>query len=75
MKHLSGLNHWDALELAERLITDDTLSLEYSVLKLNSIRGTFWNKWARYNGSGKRAQMYARDIQAIINGFKTMWDF
>lgn len=70
LKHLSGLNHWDALELAERLITDDTLSLEYSVLKLNSISGTFWNKWVRYNGSGERAQMYARDIQAIINGFK-----
>lgn len=70
LKHLSGLNHWDTLQLAEQLIVDDLLSFEYSVKKLDSIRGNFWNKWKRYNGSGKAAETYANDIQGIIRGLK-----
>lgn len=70
LKHLSGLNHWDAIQEAQLLIEDDFRSFEYSVRKLDTIKGTFWNKWKRYNGDGKAAEAYARDIQGIINGIK-----
>ena len=70
LKHLSGENHWGALVLAEQLVVDDMLSFEYSVKKLDSIQGTWWNKWKRYNGNGPAAEAYARDVQGIIKGLK-----
>lgn len=71
LKHLSGLNHWDAIKEAEILMYDDYLSFGYAVKKLNTIEGTFWNKWKRYNGNGQKAKKYASDIQKIINNLKT----
>lgn len=71
LKDLSGLNHWDAVDEAQRLVKNDFLSFEYTVRKLNSIKGTFWNKWKRYNGKGPAADAYARDIQVIISNLKT----
>ena len=70
LKHLSGLNHWRALGVAEKMIKDDILSFKYSLLKLESIKGSFWYKWKRYNGSGKAAEKYANDIQGIIANLK-----
>lgn len=70
LKHLSGRNHWDTLALAEELIVNDLLAFEYAVKKLDSVRGGFWEKWRRYNGKGKAAEMYANDIQGIIRGLK-----
>ena len=70
LKHLSGFNHWDALSLAEELITNDLLAFEYAVKKLESVNGTFWQKWKRYNGNGKDAKVYANDIRGIIRGLK-----
>lgn len=70
LKHLSGLNHWDSLALAEELIVKDLLAFEYAVKKLDSVHGNFWQKWKRYNGSGKAAEAYANDVQGIIRGFK-----
>lgn len=70
LKHLSGLNHWDALALAEELIVNDLLAFEYAVKKLDSVSGSFWQKWKRYNGGGKAAESYANDIQGIIRGLK-----
>ena len=71
LKHLSGLNHWDAIKEAETLMYDDYLSFKYAVKKLDTIQGTFWNKWKRYNGKGQKAKKYASDIQKIINNLKT----
>lgn len=70
LKHLSGLNHWDSLVLAEELIVNDLLAFEYAVKKLDTVRGSFWQKWKRYNGAGKAADAYANDIQGIIRGLK-----
>ena len=70
LKHLSGLNHWDTLALAEELIVNDLLAFEYAVKKLDSVRGNFWQKWRRYNGKGKAAEQYANDVQGIIRGLK-----
>ena len=70
LKHLSGLGHWDTIELSKELIQNDHLSFYYSVKKLDSIRGTFWRKWVGYNGRGHAAEEYANDIQGIIKMFK-----
>lgn len=70
LKDLSGLNHWDAVDEAQQLIKNDLLSFEYTVRKLDSIKGTLWNKWKRYNGKGPATNAYARDIQVIISNLK-----
>lgn len=70
LKDLSGLNHWDAIDEAQRLINDDLRSFAYTIQKLDSIQGTFWNKWKRYNGRGPAAEAYARDIQVTIVNLK-----
>lgn len=70
LKHLSGLGHWDSIELAKELIQNDHLSFYYSLKKLDSIKGTFWRKWVGYNGRGRAAEEYANDIQGIIKMFK-----
>lgn len=70
IKHLSGENHWGSIEIAEKLVADDLLSFEYSVKKLDSVSGTFWTRWRKYNGSGPAAEAYANEVQAIIRGFK-----
>lgn len=70
IKHLGKLTHYEAIRESERLILDDELSWSYSVKKLDSIKGTFYNKWRRYNGSGKKAEKYASSIQSLIKEMK-----
>ena len=70
LRDLSGLGYWDSVILSEKLMDNDILAFEYSVKKLNSVRGDFWTKWKRYNGSGKDAEDYANEVRGIINQFK-----
>lgn len=70
LKDLSGLDHWSAIEESENLINDDFRSFHYSIKKLDSIKGSFWYKWKRYNGNGEKAEKYARHIQGIIKSLK-----
>ena len=63
LKHLSGLNHWDAISEAERLVIDDDLAFEYAVKKLHSVRATtVWGRIKAYNGSGE----YANTVMGIM---------
>lgn len=66
IKHFSGLTHWEAVKESERLVRDDVLSFNYSIKKLDSIKGTWWSKWKGYNGAGKQAEKYANDVQGIV---------
>ena len=63
LQHLSGLNKYQAVQEAERLLVDDELAFYYAVAKLNSIKSTSkWYKWKRYNGQGPAAIRYANKI-------------
>lgn len=63
LKHLSGLNHWDAIAEAERLVTNDDLAFEYAVKKLQSVSAkTTWGKIRAYNGSSE----YANTVMGIM---------
>lgn len=71
LRHLGGLNYWDAMKEGEVLIKDDLLALHYAVKKLQSVHTTtYWNAWKRYNGSGKAAEQYANNINANIKQLK-----
>lgn len=70
LKHLSGMTHYDAALESEKLITDDALSWEYSIKKLDTIKGSWWYKWKRYNGNGPAASGYANSVRAIIQNIK-----
>lgn len=66
LKHLSGLNRYQAAREAERLLVDDELAFYYAISKLNSIKSdSYWYKWKRYNGQGSKAVKYAHNIGFI----------
>ena len=50
LQYLTGKRYYDVVEEAERLMYDDVLSWQYSIKKLDTIKGTWFNKWKRYNG-------------------------
>ena len=71
IKYLGKKSHYQAIQESEELIKNDELSWKYSIKKLDSIKGTFYNKWRRYNGTGIQAEKYAQNIQRIIKEIKT----
>jgi hypothetical protein len=71
LRHLSGLNRYAAAREAERLLVDDELAFHYAVAKLNSIKSTSkWYKWKRYNGQGRKANLYANKIQSLTQSLQ-----
>ena len=66
LKNLSGLSQHAANNEAARVIRNDYLAFYYAILKLDSIKSkSYWYKWKRYNGDGRKATKYAQDIKVL----------
>lgn len=64
-------SRWEALALAEELVTDDDKAMQLALLKLKSVHnGDFLATWRKYNHSNHGGD-YANDIRNNIRTLKT----